>query len=325
MKVSYIIPVYKVEQYLSQCVESILAQTYTDFEVLLVDDGSPDGCPLLCDQWAKIDTRIKALHKKNGGLSDARNYGLRHAKGEYVVFIDGDDFWQHKNDLEKLVKVASEFPNVDFIGYNCDYFYPKNNRLTPWVEYASILSSPIDKNIATCELVKSGTFPMSACLKFLKRQFLIDNQLFFVKGQIAEDIPWFINVLDKSHKCMFLNHYVYAYRQNVEGSITNSAGDRSFQSLLNIVETETRNITQRSFSKEATEAICSFLAYELSILLTYSKAKGKDIRRLKMLKWLLDYDLNPKVHKVKRIKNLIGLPFTIILLKLYNKRRTSKA
>lgn len=124
---------------------------------------------------------------------------------------------------------------------------------------------------------------------------------------------------------MFLNHYVYAYRQNVEGSITNSAGDRSFQSLLNIVETETRNITQRSFSKEATEAIYSFLAYELSILLTYSKAKGKDIRRLKMLKWLLDYDLNPKVHKVKRIKNLIGLPFTIILLKLYNKRRTSKA
>ena len=79
MKVSFIIPIYKVEQYIDQCVESILCQTYSDIEVMLVDDGSPDNCPAKCDEWAKKDSRVKALHKVNGGLSDARNYGLKYA------------------------------------------------------------------------------------------------------------------------------------------------------------------------------------------------------------------------------------------------------
>ena len=153
---------------------------------------------------------------------------------------------------------------------------------------------------------------------------MIDNQLFFVKGQIAEDIPWFINVLDKSNKCMFINQYVYAYRQNVAGSITNSVGNRSFQSLLNIVETEIEKLTKRSLTEEAKNGIYSFLAYELSILFTNSNITDKDMERLKSLQWLLNYDLNPKVHQVKLMKNLIGLPLTIKLLKLYNKHRTSR-
>ena len=82
MKVSFVIPVYKVEKYLDECVQSILKQTYRDYEILLVDDGSPDLCPEMCDHWARVDDRIKTLHKPNGGLSDARNYGLRHAMGE---------------------------------------------------------------------------------------------------------------------------------------------------------------------------------------------------------------------------------------------------
>ena len=85
MKVSFVIPVYKVEKYLDECVQSILKQTYRDYEILLVDDGSPDLCPEMCDHWARVDDRIKTLHKPNGGLSDARNYGLRHAMGEYIV------------------------------------------------------------------------------------------------------------------------------------------------------------------------------------------------------------------------------------------------
>lgn len=89
--ISVIIPVYKVEQYLDECVESVVRQTYTDLEVILVDDGSPDGCPALCDRWAKKDSRIKVVHKKNGGLSSARNAGLAVARGEYIGFVDSDD------------------------------------------------------------------------------------------------------------------------------------------------------------------------------------------------------------------------------------------
>ena len=88
---SIILPIYKVEKYLHQCVDSILGQTYKNFELILVDDGSPDRCPQICDDYASKDARVKVIHKENGGLSDARNNGLLHAIGDYVFFIDSDD------------------------------------------------------------------------------------------------------------------------------------------------------------------------------------------------------------------------------------------
>ena len=325
MRVSFIIPVYKVEKYLRQCVESITTQTYRDIEVILVDDGSPDDSPALCDNLADEDVRVNAIHKENGGLSDARNVGLKAATGDFVVFVDGDDFWLSKDDLNELMAVAEQQPEADFIGYNCKYYYPETESFSPWVAYSDKLSMPVDKNMAMIELVKSGTFPMSACLKLIKREFLIKNELFFVKGQIAEDIPWFINVLDKCGKCSFVDRYVYAYRQNVAGSITNFSGDMSFRSLLNIVETETDKVESRSFSKEAKEALYSFLAYELSILMTYSNIDREISKRLKTYSWLIEYDINPKVKKVKICRRLLGMDLTVLLLKLYqNKRRNKK-
>lgn len=90
--ISIIIPIYKVEQYLDECVASVVNQTYKDLEIILVDDGSPDSCPQMCDEWAKKDSRIKVVHKKNGGLSSARNAGLAVATGEYIGFVDSDDY-----------------------------------------------------------------------------------------------------------------------------------------------------------------------------------------------------------------------------------------
>ena len=90
--ITVIVPVYKVEKYLDRCVQSIVDQTYTNLEIILVDDGSPDNCPKMCDEWAKKDKRIKVIHKQNGGLSDARNAGLEKAKGKYVGFVDSDDY-----------------------------------------------------------------------------------------------------------------------------------------------------------------------------------------------------------------------------------------
>ena len=97
---SIIVPVYNVEQYLAECVESVLAQTFTDWEMILVDDGSPDNCPRLCDEWAGKDARIKVVHKKNGGASSARNVGIRESGGEYILFLDSDDFYNDKDALK---------------------------------------------------------------------------------------------------------------------------------------------------------------------------------------------------------------------------------
>ena len=102
--ISVIIPVYKVEQYLDRCIESVVSQTYKNLEIILVDDGSPDNCPGICDKWKNVDSRIRVIHKKNGGLSDARNAGVAISKGKYIAFVDSDDYIC-SDMYEKLYKV----------------------------------------------------------------------------------------------------------------------------------------------------------------------------------------------------------------------------
>ena len=102
MKISIIVPIYNVENYIRQCVESVIAQTHQDLELILVDDGSPDNCGRICDTYAEGDSRIKVIHKENGGLSDARNVGVANATGEYILFLDGDDYWIAPCFLENL-------------------------------------------------------------------------------------------------------------------------------------------------------------------------------------------------------------------------------
>ena len=325
MEVSFIIPVYKVEQYLYQCVESISSQTYRDIEIILVDDGSPDGCPALCDSLAAEDDRINVVHKENGGLSDARNAGLKAATGDYVVFVDGDDFWKNATNLDNLMSVVGDKPECDFVGFNCQYYYPDSDSFRKWVEYSPIIENQsVDKNAAMIELVKSGTFPMSACLKIMKRHFLIDNELFFVKGQLSEDIPWFINMLDCTDKCCFVNEYVYCYRQNVSGSITNTSGSKGFNNLFSIFKSELGKVDDRSFNEEAKNALRSFLAYEYSILLTYNIKEKKVLSELYQYKNVLRYTTNPKVRMVSKVNNFLGVRITRRILRMYEKMRNSK-
>ena len=107
-KISIIVPVYNVEEYIHRCIDSILAQTFTDFELILVNDGSHDQCGKICDEYAENDSRIKVIHKKNGGLSDARNAGLEIAQGEYIGFVDSDDYIEH-DMYEKLIEACKEY------------------------------------------------------------------------------------------------------------------------------------------------------------------------------------------------------------------------
>ncbi len=106
---SVIVPIYKVEKYLRRCVDSILAQTYKDFEVLLIDDGSPDGCPQICDEYARLDPRVRVIHKPNGGLISARNAGIQAARGDYICYVDADD-WAKENMLQFIHEKLSQSP-----------------------------------------------------------------------------------------------------------------------------------------------------------------------------------------------------------------------
>lgn len=319
MKISFIIPVYKVERYLKQCVDSITGQTYRDIEIILVDDGSPDSCPHICDDYAAKDERISVIHKANGGLSDARNVGLNAATGDYVIFVDSDDFWLHNDDLLKLIQIAEANPQVDFIGFNCSYYYQDKDSFAQWPSYDNRLAHPVEKNEVLRLLTSTSSFVMSACMKMLKREFLLSNGLLFIKGQLSEDIPWFINLLDSCRECMFVNIYVYAYRQGVSGSITNSISERNIDNLIQIIETELEKMPSRTFMSEGKDCVMSFLGYEYSIILGYlqflDKEKAKEkYKYLKRYKYLLDYTQDPKVKKVHLATKLLGLGLTTRLL-----------
>lgn len=329
MKISFIVPVYKVEAYLDACIKSVVSQTYRDIEIILVDDGSPDNCPALCDAWAAKDKRIVSVHKKNGGLSDARNYGMQYATGDYVIFLDSDDFWMSSDCLENLISIIKCHPEADFVGFNCSYYYNDTETFVPWQRYSGELSTPHSNDDAIILLTKTSSFTMSAWSKIIRRELLVDNNITFKVGQLSEDIPWFINLLEKSRQCIFANIYVNGYRQNVSGSITNNIGLRNINSLIDIVETELQKIEQRKFSKEAKDCLYSFLAYEYSIILGYLMYLDKETAEekyqyLKQYRWLLKYTIDPKVKKVSWACRILGLRLTTKLLQYRIKRMYSK-
>ena len=322
MKISFIIPVYNVQNYLDACIKSIACQTYKEFEVILVDDGSSDLSSSICDCWADKDERIRVIHKTNGGLSSARNAGVAIADGDYLIFVDSDDFWVSQFELEKLVRLVDLYPDCDFIGYNCSYYYTETDSYDPWVEYVKTLSQPVDKNLALSVLVSSGTVPMSACLKVISRKYIQQNDIHFINGIRGEDIPWFIELMDHCGLCMFVNNYIYAYRQNVSGSITSKAGVQGFNDLLNIISQEVAKVIQRSFDCKAKEALLSFLAYEFCILVAWlpklpANQRAVYRRRLYEYKWLLKYDVNPKVKMVVRMSRILGIRVTEYILSWY--------
>ena len=325
--ISIIIPVYNVEKYIRQCVDSILKQSYRNIEVLLVDDGSPDSSPLICDEYAQKDKRIRVIHKPNGGLSDARNAGLKLATGDYVIFIDSDDFWTDDKQLEALVHEIGKTPDCDFIVFNCSYYYEIENRYSPWVSYQKLISLS-DKNELIQSLVKTGVFPISACSKIVKRNFLIQNHIHFIKGLLSEDIPWFLQVLNIAQKFRVVDLYVYAYRQVSNScSITHSFQEKHFEDIFWIIKFGIDYLEHSSFSLDTKKALMSFLAYEYCILwgylyklpLEYRKSKRKD---LKSLIWLIQYTIHPKVKKAAFVYSIGGTFLMEKALTIYMKSKS---
>lgn len=324
MLISFIVPVYNVYKYVRRCVESLTAQTYSDIEVILVDDGSTDGSSGLCDRLSEEDCRIRVIHKENGGLSDARNTGLRDARGEYVVFVDSDDFWPYEGSLSQLVEIVSKENTIDFLGFNCMYYYEQSDEYRKWRMYSEKIVENSNNEYVLTELIASGTIPMSACLKLMKREFLLNNELFFQKGIVAEDIPWFISMIIKADKVRFVNDYVYAYRQNVVGSISNSFSLRTFNDLFGIIRNQVICIPTYDVSQETKDALYSFMAYEFCILLSNIVAlpdslRGKKREELMEYKWLLNYTSNPKVKLTRLICRLCGIRITEKILAFYQK------
>lgn len=203
--ISVIIPIYKVEQYLSRCVDSVLAQTYRDLEVFLVDDGSPDGCGKICDIYAKKDGRINVIHKKNGGLSDARNAALDVCTGTYISFVDSDDYVA-EDFIESLYHaVKTHRTKLAICG-----IVKFNEGGVSGVDYAP---SSVEKCVSGIEMVETVWRP-AACNKLYHRS-LFDG-VRYPYGKLYEDLFIYHDILAKVDSVSFTgkNSYYYFNRQN---------------------------------------------------------------------------------------------------------------
>lgn len=321
--ISFIVPVYNVEQYIKECIESILCQTYEYFELILIDDGSLDSSGFICDSFAEKDSRVIVVHKLNEGLSDARNAGLKKANGDFIIFVDGDDFWIGTDCLQLLIDRLS-VEVIDCLCFNCCYYFPDRREYKKWVRFNEELLNCKNSEVAILNLIKSGTFPMSACLKVIRRSFLIVNDICFQKGIYSEDIPWFLSLLMKVETIRFVNYYVYGYRKQVISSISSSFSEKKYCDLFHILIQELDNCSCKVWESEVESAILSFLAYEYSILLGFTfyfegRERENRIQELKQYTWLLNYTMNPKVRKVSFLHKLVGLNYTAFFLHLYIK------
>lgn len=220
MRFSIIIPVYKVERYLREAVSSILAQTCDDYEIILVDDGSPDSCPRICDDLAENNSRIKVIHKSNGGSSDARNVGTAVAQGDYIIYLDSDDQWVDRQGLENISRIIdAQNPDVVIFGVE-DYDPGTGKSVVSRGNYEENVINALPTKEVIDKLISDNNFPGAAWMLATRKEFLIDNRISFVKGVTAEDFDWIVKVFSNATSIKAVDRVIYRYRYTSEGSIT---------------------------------------------------------------------------------------------------------
>lgn len=228
-RIAIVIPIYNVEKYLVRCVESVQQQDYKNIEIILVDDGSPDNCPIICDKFAKNDSRIKVIHKKNGGLSDARNVGVASAESEYVIFVDSDDYVD-KDYVSSLVNLRNQ--------YNADI------ACTPLIyEFESGRHKPIctfDSDLLNTDSAKSMIMRarygigVTACSKLFKIEAIKNNP--FPVGKLHEDLAVSMQLFSEFSKVAITSHATYHYIQRKSSIMHSTINYESLFWILNYIE-----------------------------------------------------------------------------------------
>ena len=209
--ISVIVPVYKVEPYLDRCVQSIVDQSYRNLEIILVDDGSPDACPAMCDAWAEKDPRIRVIHKENGGLSDARNTGMAVATGDYISYIDSDD-WIAPEMLERLA-AAIERDDSDIAACTVEMVWADGTPSRLLTVKENRILNPLEAEKA---LLEESLLKQPVWYKLYRRLFAED--LLFPVGKFHEDVFWSYQAVGRARRVSVIDYVGYFYFQR-QGSI----------------------------------------------------------------------------------------------------------
>ncbi len=322
---SLIIPVYKVEKYLNQCVDSVICQNIKDIEIILVDDGSPDNSGKICDEYANKYDYIKVIHKENGGLSSARNAGLKVSSGEYVAFMDSDDWWNEKVNVNSLLEKVKSNKDTEIFFY-LPIYYTEGKGFYSKKSFEDLDKRFIDNDIRFYyqNLINFGSIGISACCKFIKKDFLLKNNLFFLEGILSEDCEWTIRAMRNLSKFKLFYEPLYVYRKERTGSISNSIKKKNIDDLLSIV------LSSIKFNKENTNELLNeeygYCAYIWSMALglngKLTKKEQKEEKPIfKKTSFVCKYANVKKTKFTYLIYKFLGYRLTVnILLRYLNGR-----
>ena len=316
MYFSIIVPVYNVEKYLSECIDSILCQTFTDFELILVDDGSKDESGKICDQYAEKDNRIKVIHKENGGQSSARNCGVEESSGKYIVFLDSDDFISEDTFLQEI-KDKSADNDVVVYGYRKYY---DDNRVK---EVPQPTVTTTEKNEFSRQLVVGDAFYCSCWSKSIKASLLKDNNIFFDESLRCEDMDWYYSVVLVAEEYDVINKPFVNYRQR-ENSVTSAFNKKSITDFIITIDkwySKFMNIDDEHFR---TTMLSSLAKLYCNLIISYSrnaKFLKEEKKQIFSFKPLLKYNLNPRTRIIGKCSKFFGLNITCKLLKIIDKIR----
>lgn len=224
---SIIVPIYNVERYLEQCIESVLAQDYQNYELILVDDGSPDNSIDICVKYAKQCPNIVFIRKINGGLSDARNAGIKLARGKYLMFLDSDDYWEGTSILSDLQKIIVE-NTPDVIFNYMSSVYP-DKIINHYMNREKLVGSFREDFKG---LYQEGIYLGFTWTKIVKREVILKNQLFFIKERYFEDIPWSFSLTKYIGTYAIYQNCFYMYRRERKGAISSAVTKKNQVSLF---------------------------------------------------------------------------------------------
>lgn len=317
--ISIIVPVYKVEKYINQCVDSILAQTCKNIEVILVDDGSPDHCPQICDRYAELDQRVKVVHKKNGGLMSARQAGLKAAKGTYIGFVDGDD-WIEPDMYARFYDVLEKYhPDMAL----CEFFYsfPDKDILSEQrlsAEYFTkdkLIEEIYPEMLFKAPYYHFGINP--CCWSKVYKKELLESCLYKVtsKIRIGEDAAFTYPALIEANSLAYIDKALYHYRNNPD-SMTNSYDENLENTILIPIE-----ILIEAFSKSNynfSDSLSYYLLYMVNLVVR-NEANPNNKKSAKEKKnTLKKFAENSDVKQAVKRVDFSALPMhTRVLAKLF--------
>lgn len=325
-KLSFVIPVYNVEKYIAQCLDSILLQSPDTVEVVMVDDGSKDGTPAICDRYCGQYPNARVVHIPNGGNSAARNLGVELAEGKYICFVDSDDYIAQGSVEVLLDWIENHQADVCFL--ETDKVFP-DGRMVPLGEGLSGGElRGMDREAALAFMAKCPKYPGGPWAKLLRREFLLEHQIRFPGDRrLCEDLFYTLDVYLAAEAFDGLDVPFYRYRQNVANSITSNVTPRYYFDKARFVTYVAETFCDGRTPRDAVaESAVSFAAYEYAILVWHLLClEGEDYHRayrfLKDYRWVMNYGKSAKTKLVRLVVSLLGLKAAAKVMDVYMRRR----